>query len=149
MGSTCRLLCRSKLRSSCFSLTWFVDRRRKQLIKERKKEKQAAEDGRLQIYHPGIEWKEVLLVWRAGFPLHFNSVWSVWDTWVWFWGDKWESHAFFRPGWHLRVFGSIKELSGVFARRLLTGFSGNLLHVGIQYLKQVSVLVWTSDKCPN
>lgn len=39
---------------------------------EQEKQAAAAADGRLQIYHPGFEWKEVLLVVRAAF--HFTLI---------------------------------------------------------------------------
>lgn len=63
---------------------WCLNRgRRRKLIKEKNKGAQAAEFGRLQIYHPAMEWKKVLLVWRVGF--HFSLIQcEVFKTWVWF-----------------------------------------------------------------
>lgn len=62
--------------SSCFckenNLLLPLHREKKKAYKREEQGRQAAEDGSLQIYHPAMEWKEVLLVWSAGF--HFTLI---------------------------------------------------------------------------
>ena len=119
-------------------------REKKNAYKREEQGKQAAEFGRLQIYHPAMEWKEVLLVWRVGF--HFTLIQcEVFKTWVWFGEINGKPRLFplrLTPLWVLIY----NELSPLYLPVSCRQASVVICCMLIQYLKHVLFWVWTSDK---